>query len=80
MFVLRRIRTLAALALCTVGALLALAVPAGAQQLVDAGKEGDGSGGLAFVIMVVVIVCIGGSLFFMDHVRRNRLPQDDDTQ
>jgi hypothetical protein len=77
---MRRIRTLAALALCTVGALLALAVPAGAQQLVDAGKEGDGSGGLAFVIMVAIIVSIGGSLFFMDHVRRNRLPQDDETQ
>ena len=75
---MRRIRTLAALAFCTIGALLALAVPAGAQQLVDARKEGDGSGGLAFVIMVVVIVCIGGSLFFMDHVRRNRLPEDSD--
>jgi hypothetical protein len=80
MFVLRRLRSCLGLALVTVGALLALAVPAGAQQLVDAGKEGDGSGGLAFVIMVVIIVCIGGSLFFMDHVRRNRLPQDDDSQ
>jgi len=77
---LRRIRALVGLGLCTVGALLALAAPASAQQLVDAGKEGDGSGGLAFVIMVVVIVSIGGSLFFMDHVRRNRLPQDDETQ
>ena len=44
------------------------------------GKEGDGSGGLAFVLMVVMVVAIGGSLFFMDHVRRNRLPQDDDSQ
>ena len=75
---MRRIRGLIGLALCTVGALLALTVPAGAQQLVDAGKEGDGSGGLAFVIMVVVIVSIGSALFFMDRVRRNRLPQDDD--
>jgi len=75
---MRRIRGLIGLALCTTGALLALAVPAGAQQLVDAGKEGDGSGGLAFVIMVVVIVSIGASLFFMDRVRRNRLPQDED--
>ena len=56
-----------------------LAGPAGAQQLVDAGKEGDGSGGLAFVLMVVMVVAIAGSLFFMDHVRRNRLHQDDDT-
>jgi hypothetical protein len=77
---MRRIRALAALALCSLGALLALAVPAGAQQLVDAGKEGDGSGGLAFVLMVVMVVCIAGALFYMDHVRRNRLPQDDDTQ
>ncbi len=75
---MRRIRGLIGVALCTVGALLALTVPAGAQQLVDAGKEGDGSGGLAFVIMVVVIVSIGCALFFMDRVRRNRLPQDED--
>jgi hypothetical protein len=75
---LRRIRALAGLGLCTIGALHALTVPAGAQQVVDAGKEGDGSGGLAFVLMVVVVVAIGASLFFMDHVRRNRLPQDDD--
>ena len=77
---MRRTRSLVALALLSVAALLALAVPAGAQQLVDAGKEGDGSGGLAFVLMVVMVVCIAGALFFMDHVRRNRLPQDDDTQ
>jgi hypothetical protein len=71
-------RALIGLGLVTVGALVALAVPAGAQQVVDAGKEGDGSGGLAFVLMVVMIVLVAGSLFFMDHVRRNRLPQDDD--
>ena len=29
--------------------------------------------------MVVMVIAIAGSLFFMDHVRRNRLPQDDDT-
>jgi hypothetical protein len=81
MSVLRRLRSVVGLALVTAGALLALAVPAGAQQLVDAGGgEGNGSGGLAFVLMVVMVVCIGGALFFMDHVRRNRLPQDDDTQ
>lgn len=80
MFLLRRLRSLVGLALVTVGALLALAAPAGAQQLVDAGGEGNGSGGLAFVLMVVMIVIIGGSLFFLDHVRRNRLPQDDDSQ
>jgi len=77
---MRRIRSVLGLAFVTIGALLALSVPAGAQQLVDAGKEGDGSGGLAFVLMVVMVVAIGGALFFMDHVRRNRLPQDDDSQ
>jgi TRAP-type C4-dicarboxylate transport system permease small subunit len=76
----RRIRALVGLALLTFGAFLALGGPAGAQQLVDAGKEGDGSGGLAFVLMVVMIAGIAGSLFFMDHVRRNRLRQDDDQQ
>jgi hypothetical protein len=28
--------------------------------------------------MAVMVFAIAGSLFFMDHVRRNRLPQDDD--
>jgi hypothetical protein len=76
---LRRIRALVGLGACAVGALLALAGPAGAQQLVDAGKHGDGSGGLAFVLMTVMVVAIAGSLFFMDHVRRNRLREDEDT-
>jgi hypothetical protein len=75
---LRRFRSVAGAALVVLAALLALSAPAGAQQLVDAGKEGDGSGGLAFVVMVLVIVCIAGSLFFLDHVRRNRLPNEDD--
>jgi hypothetical protein len=75
---LRRIRSVAGAALVAVAALLVLSAPAGAQQLVDAGKEGDGSGGLAFVIMVFVVVCIAGSLFFLDHVRRNRLPEEED--
>ena len=43
-----------------------------AQQLVDAGKEGDGSGGLAFVLMVVLVMAIWAALFFMDRVRRRR--------
>jgi hypothetical protein len=75
---LRRTRTVVALALGAISTLVVLAAPAGAQQLVDAGKEGDGSGGLAFVLMVVMIFAIGGSLFFLDHVRRNRLPNEDD--
>jgi len=76
---MRRIRTPLALALVVVGALLVLAAPAGAQQLVDAGGE-NGAGGLAFVLLVVTILCMAGALFFMDRVRRNRLPKDDDTQ
>ena len=56
---IRRIRSLVGLALCVLGAWLALVAPAGAQQLVDAGKDGDGSGGLAFVLMVVMVVIIG---------------------
>ena len=49
---------------------VALAAPAGAQQLVDAGKEGDGSGGLAFVLMTVMFFVIAFSLLFMDRLRR----------
>lgn len=77
---MRRVRSVVGLALLTSAALLALAAPAGAQQLVDAGGQGNGSGGLAFVLMVVMVVAIGGSLFFMDHVRRNRLKQEEDSQ
>ncbi len=41
-----------------------------AQQFVDAGREGDGSGGLAFVLLVVMVIVIWGSLLFMDRVRK----------
>jgi hypothetical protein len=75
---LRRIRTVVALALGTLSGLALFAAPAGAQQLVDAGKHGDGSGGLAFVLMVAVIFAMGGALFYLDHVRRNRLPEEED--
>ena len=75
---MRRIHHALLVTVAATVSLLVAAAPAGAQQLVDAGKEGDGSGGLAFVLMVVMVVAIGGSLFFMDHVRRNRLRQDDD--
>jgi len=75
-------RRIAFLFLTVCGALAAfasVALPAGAQQLVDAGGD-NGAGGLAFVLMVVMFFAIFGSLFYLDHVRRNRLPRDDDTQ
>lgn len=54
------------------GALTLAAVPASAQQLVDAGKEGDGSGGLAFVLFAILVFVIGLSMFYMDRIRRRR--------
>jgi hypothetical protein len=57
-------------------ALVFLAAPAGAQQIVDAGKEGDGSGGLAFVLMAVMVLVMGLAMFAMDRIRRRA--SDDD--
>lgn len=48
-----------------------------AQQLVDAAGE-NGGGGLAFVLLVVMVVAIWGSLFFMDRVRKNRAAEEDE--
>jgi hypothetical protein len=79
MTVLRRLRPVLLGTVAALAALLVTAAPAGAQQLVDAGGD-NGQGGLAFVLLVVMVACIAGGLFYMDHVRRNRLPQDDDTQ
>ena len=56
--------------LLVVGALGVFAAPAMAQELIDAGQEGDGSGGLAFVAMTVMVFVIGFALFFMDRIRR----------
>jgi hypothetical protein len=77
---LHRLRFAIVLAFTAVSVVAFLSVPAGAQQLVDAGKEGDGSGGLAFVLFAVMVFICGGAMFFMDHVRRSRLHQDDDAQ
>jgi len=74
----RRAHRLLALATLVVATVLLAAVPAGAQQLVDAGKEGDGSGGLAFVLFAVLVFICGGAMFFMDHVRRRRLREEED--
>jgi hypothetical protein len=62
-------RALIAIVATALGA-LALGGTAGAQQIVDAGKEGDGSGGLAFVLLVILVMLIWSALFFMDRIRR----------
>jgi hypothetical protein len=54
----------------------AAAAPAGAQQLVDAGKQGDGSGGLAFVLFAAMVMLFFAALFFMDRIRRREVPDD----
>ena len=75
---IRHAHRLLVLAAVVVAAVLLSAVPAGAQQLVDAGKEGDGSGGLAFVLFAVLVFVCGGALFFMDRVRRRRVREEED--
>ena len=73
----RRVHRMLLLAVIAAGAVVLSAVPAGAQQLVDAGKEG-GSGGLAFVLFAVLVFICGGALFFMDRVRRRRVREEED--
>jgi hypothetical protein len=64
-------RKLMTLTLTAIAALLTLTAPAGAQQLIDAGRGHiDGSGGLAFVVFTIMVFGIGFGLFFMDRVRR----------
>ena len=75
---MRRIRTLAAGFIVGALALLVGAAPAGAQQLVDAGKEGDGSGGLAFVLFAAMAMIIAAALFYMDRIRRRRGEESDE--
>ena len=67
-----RISSLVVLAVSSTVALVVAASPAGAQQLVDAGKEGDGSGGLAFVLFALMCALIAAALFYMDRIRRRR--------
>ena len=47
-----------------------------AQQLVDAGG-GDGQGGLAFVLLVVLVAAIWGALFFMDRIRKRSAEREE---
>jgi len=70
--VTRRVRDLVVLAVSSTVALVVLvASPAGAQQLVDAGKE-NGGGALAFVLFAALVGLTFGVLFAMDRVRRRR--------
>jgi hypothetical protein len=66
----RHLTTVVLLALAVAATLVALAVPAGAQQLVDAGDEEQG--GLAFVLMAVMFGAIFAVLFSMDRIRKRR--------
>ncbi|MEX2268241.1 MAG: hypothetical protein WEA75_06115, partial [Acidimicrobiia bacterium] len=69
--------TLRSLTLATGAAFFALATPAGAQQLIDAGRgHVDGSGGSAFVVFTIMVFGIGFGLFFMDRVRRRATERD----
>ncbi|GMU78836.1 MAG: hypothetical protein AMXMBFR46_16300 [Acidimicrobiia bacterium] len=46
-----------------------------AQQIVDASGE-NGGGGLAFVLLVLTVVIIWGSLLFMDRIRKRAERRD----
>lgn len=74
---MRSVRSFLSAALVVAGVLVCAAAPAGAQQLVDAGGD-NGQGGLAFVLMAVMVFLIGFSLFFMDRVRRRRAAEQDE--
>ena len=65
----------AAAGLVAAGVLAMAAVPAGAQQLVDAGSRDNGSGAVAFIAFTIMVFAIGFALFFMDRVRRRREEQ-----
>jgi hypothetical protein len=69
--VIRRVVHLLLLVVSSVVALLVLAGPAGAQQLVDAGKE-HGGGPTAFVLFTLLVGLTFAVLFAMDRVRRRR--------
>jgi hypothetical protein len=75
--VTRRLRDVVVLIVSSVAAFFAVtASPAGAQQLVDAGKE-NGGGALAFVLFTALVGLTFGVLFAMDHVRRRRQREQD---
>jgi hypothetical protein len=76
---MRPVRRLAVGGLAALAALAAVAgsaVPAGAQQLVDAGSRDNGSGAVAFIAFALMVFAIGFALFFMDRVRRRARDQE----
>jgi hypothetical protein len=76
MVTMRALRSLAMAGVVAVAVSFAAAAPAGAQQVVDAGGD-NGQGGLAFVLMALMVFAIGFALVFMDRVRRRRESQTD---
>lgn len=71
MAVTQRVRSLVVLVLSSTVAALLTASPAGAQQLVDAGKE-HGGGATAFVLFTALVGLTFAVLFAMDRIRRRR--------
>lgn len=67
----RRVRDAIVLLVSSLAAFAVTASPAGAQQLVDAGKE-NGGGALAFVLFTALVGVTFAVLFSMDRVRRRR--------
>jgi Na+/melibiose symporter-like transporter len=67
----RRTRDAIVMIVASLAAFVATASPAGAQQLVDAGKE-NGGGATAFVLFAALVGVTFAVLFSMDRVRRRR--------
>jgi hypothetical protein len=75
----RRARDVLVLVVSALAAWAVTASPAGAQQLVDAGKE-NGGGALAFVLFALLVGVTFAVLFSMDRVRRRRQEADEREQ
>jgi hypothetical protein len=67
----RRTRDAIVMIVVSLAAFAVTASPAGAQQLVDAGKE-NGGGATAFVLFALLVGLTFAVLFSMDRVRRRR--------
>lgn len=67
----RRMRDAVVMIVSSLAAFAVTASPAGAQQLVDAGKE-NGGGAEAFVLFALLVGLTFAVLFSMDRVRRRR--------